>query len=171
MRALAILGAAVLAAAAPARAADWSAWERTLAGWSFETQDGARATLADLRGRVVVVNFWASWCKPCKKELKHLDEWNALLDRDDVQLVAISVDRDARRMARFLESEGITLPVVHDGPEGLAKTLGIPSLPCTVVLDREGRVVRVADQAIDSPDAARELVDGLAGPAVAEGAG
>jgi peroxiredoxin len=171
MRALAILGAAVLAAAAPARAEDWSSWERALAGWSFETPDGARATLADFRGRVVVVNFWASWCKPCKKELKHLDEWNALLGGDDVRLVAVSVDHDARRMARFVETEGITLPIVHDGPQGLAKTLQIPSLPCTVVIDRDGRVVRVVDRAIESAEAARELIDGLVGPAIPGGSG
>ncbi len=129
--------------AVPAGADDWSGWTETLAGFSYETTSGDSQSLADLRGQIVVVNFWASWCKPCKKELKHLDEWNALLDDEAVELVAVSVDRDVRKMARFVESEDITLSIVHDGPDGLAKTLGLPSLPCTVVLDREGRVVRV----------------------------
>jgi thiol-disulfide isomerase/thioredoxin len=169
MRALAIL--AVLASAVPAWAGDRAAWDGALAGWSFDTGEGSHATLADFRGSVVVVNFWASWCAPCKKELKHLNEWNALLGGENVRVVAVSVDRDARRMESFVAAEGIRLPVVHDGPEGLAKTLGIPSLPCTVVLDRDGRVVRVVERALDSVGEAQDLVEDLVSAAAPGGEG
>ena len=55
----------------------------------------------------------------------------------------MSIDRDREKAARFIESSGVSLPVYHDGPEGLAEVLDLPSLPCTVVLDRWGKVVSV----------------------------
>ena len=168
--ALTILGSILTAAAAPdARAGDWSEWSGALADWTLEAPDGATTQLAELRGDVVIVNFWASWCKPCKKELKHLDDWNAQLGGSGARIVAISVDHDARRMMRFVESAGLTLPVYHDGPDGLAKTLEIPSLPCTVVLDREGSVVHVVtDSRLESLRHTQDLVDTMVAP-VADG--
>ncbi len=166
-----ILVSILSAAAAPIVHADeWSAWSGALARWTLEAPDGETTRLAELRGDVVIVNFWASWCKPCKKELKHLDDWNVRLDGSGARIVAISVDHDARRMMRFVESAEITLPVYHDGPDGLAKTLALPSLPCTVVLDREGSVVRVVtDGRLESLRHTQDLVDTMVAP-VAEGA-
>jgi hypothetical protein len=59
--------------------------------------------------------------------------------------LAVSIDRDLRKAEKFVRETGLDLPFYHDGPEGLAKSLDIPALPCTVVLDRTGNIVHVAE--------------------------
>ena len=136
---IAILMALLTAAAFPAHADDWSAWNRALASYAFPSGDGGTQTLSDLRGEVVVVNFWASWCKPCKREMPLL---NGLHDRMKGlgRVVAVSVDREEKRVHRFIEENALTLPVYIDGPEGLASSLDLEFLPYTVVLDADGSV-------------------------------
>ncbi len=125
----------------PARAGgDASA---TLASHQLSTLDGTETTLAAYRGEVVVVNFWASWCAPCRKELPVMNQWNDAWTSRGGRVVAISVDKDVRKARRFASDEKLTLTVLHDGPDGLARAIDIPSLPCTFLLDRNGRVVTV----------------------------
>jgi thiol-disulfide isomerase/thioredoxin len=110
----------------------------------LRTLDGEVASLDDLDGRTVVVNFWAEWCAPCRRELPVLDAWHTELDGRDVTFVAISIDREARRARRLAEDLGLDLPLYHDGPEGLAATLDLPALPITYVVDPDGRTVHVS---------------------------
>lgn len=131
---------------AVASADDTTAWERTLARHRLEASNGETMYLDDLRGDVVVVSFWASWCKPCKKELRELDAWltessgHAAAPR----IVAVSIDSDTKKAIRFVEEAAVRVPVYLDGPGGLAKSLDLPALPLTLVLDREGRIAHVA---------------------------
>jgi len=136
------LGVLVLAAT-PVAAGDFDAWGPVLVKHELRALDGTTASLADLQGDVTVVNFWASWCKPCRKELVELDAMTRRLEPAGVRVVAVSIDRDVRKAERFIDGEGLSLPVFHDGPDGLARELDLPWLPCTVVMDRAGRVVRV----------------------------
>lgn len=148
------LGVTILAAA-PAAAGEFDAWGPVLARHRLRGLDGTTSSLADLRGDVTVVNFWASWCKPCRKELVELDAMTRRLEPAGVRIVAVSIDSDVRKAERFIRGEGLSLPVYHDGPDGLARSLDLPWLPCTVVIDRAGRVVRV-DGGGD-PETMREL--------------
>jgi peroxiredoxin len=143
MRTLFLAFGAIVLAAAPAFAGEFDAWGPVLAKHELRALNGTTASLADLQGGVTVVNFWASWCKPCRKELVELDAMTRRLEPAGVRVVAVSVDRDVRKAERFIAGEGLSLPVYHDGPDGLARKLDLPWLPCTVVMDRAGRVVRV----------------------------
>lgn len=102
---------------------------------------GTEASLADFRGEVLVVNFWASWCAPCREELPVLDAWNTEWSGQGVRVVAVSIDRKAENASRFVTDTGIEMPVLVDGPEGLASTLDLTAVPSTYLLDQEGRVV------------------------------
>ena len=119
---------------------DGATLKRALREHPLRTLDGTTLTLDALRGDVVVVNFWASWCTPCRRELARLDALHADIARRGGRVVAISVDADAGNARRFATRNHLRLPIVHDGPDGLARTLGLSHLPFTMVLDREGQV-------------------------------
>ncbi len=106
----------------------------------MRTLDGKAVSLADLEGQVVVINFWASWCAPCRRELPQLDALHSEVARKGGRVLAISVDLERANVDRFRKRLGLTLPMVHDGPEGLAAALGLRELPFTLVLGRDGDV-------------------------------
>jgi len=109
-------------------------------------------TLSSLRGKAVVVNFWASWCGPCKEEAPFLEQvWQQNRKRE---LVVVGLDAkdfrgDARRFARRF---GLTFPIVFDGPGDTANDFGVTGFPETFVLDREGRVVEAFAGAVDAKE-------------------
>jgi cytochrome c biogenesis protein CcmG/thiol:disulfide interchange protein DsbE len=110
-----------------------------------------KLSLASLRGKVVVLNFWASWCSPCKTEAPRLEEaWKRYRARG---VVVIGVDSqdfsgDARR---FMRRHGLTYPNVHDGPGDVLPKYGVTGFPETFFVGRDGRLVgeRVAGEISD----------------------
>ncbi len=134
----------VLAAtAAPADNVPDSETGETLTRYGLTSLDGGKTTLSSFRGEVVVVNFWASWCPPCRKELPIMDGWHTKWSGRGARVVAISIDKEIHKARRFAEEANLSLTVLHDDPSGLAKTLDLPALPCTFLLDRDGNVVQM----------------------------
>ncbi len=117
--------------------------------------EGGTLSLGSLRGEVVVVNFWASWCAPCRRELPSLAALHRQISGKGGRVVAISIDHDARNAQRFGKKHQLALPLYHDGPEGIARTLDLPHVPYTVVLDADGRVAFTSEGADEA--AVREL--------------
>jgi cytochrome c biogenesis protein CcmG/thiol:disulfide interchange protein DsbE len=102
----------------------------------------ATMSLASLRGKTVVLNFWASWCGPCKQEAATLEQlWNQYRGRG-VVFVGVDSNDTASDARRFVAAHGITYPVVSDGGGRVAADrYGIAGLPVTYVIDRQGRLV------------------------------
>ena len=108
---------------------------------SGTTLDGARVSLADYRGRIVVLNDWASWCAPCRDEMPALARFAA--DNPDVAVVGLNVEDEAAAAAAFLAETGADFPSIVDRDGSLLREIpGVPpsALPSTVVLDAQGRV-------------------------------
>jgi len=103
---------------------------------------GAVVSKANWNGKVVLVNFWATWCPPCREEIP---EMIALQSRykDQLQIVGISEDDDpAANVKRFAQQRGINYPIVMATQEVVAAYGGVPALPTTFVIDTQGRVVQ-----------------------------
>lgn len=127
---------------------------RTLQGKSF--------ALRQLRGRPVIVHYWATWCEPCKQDMKLLRNLQARYQRAGLQIVGVNIDNRAEQAVEFLR--GASLPWVQLYEEGgleaspLAKQFGVQTLPTMMLIDEQGRVVRHNVRAAELDDELAELV-------------
>jgi thiol-disulfide isomerase/thioredoxin len=129
----------VLATAACAQF-DKSAWPHRAATPLIESVDlqGKAWSTAELAGSVVVLNFWATWCAPCKDELPTLQTLHDISDSQTVVLT-INVREPAARAARYLQSTGMTFPVISDAKGELAKRWGVTVYPTTILIAPNGQ--------------------------------
>lgn len=113
-------------------------------------------TLADHRGKVVFLDFWSSWCAPCRRAMPHLDALRRQFSRDDLEVVGVNVDPLADDALRFLEQVPVSYPIASDPTAAAAGRFGVSVLPALVVVDRAG-VVRDAmvGDVIDARDELR----------------
>ncbi|MGI8727011.1 MAG: TlpA family protein disulfide reductase [Solirubrobacterales bacterium] len=129
---------------------------------SFLDGDGEEVTLADFSGRIVVLNLWATWCAPCRREMPSLENLAASFADEDLAVVALSQDRgDARdKIDAFYEEVGVDGLEVYRDPEArTARDLRAPGLPTTIIFDRSGREVgRVLGDAEWDGEEALELL-------------
>lgn len=127
--------------------------------FKFEDAAGAEKTLADWKGKVVLLNLWATWCAPCRKEMPALDRLQKELGGDNFEVVAISVDRQgAPASKKFLaETKSANLKLYVESSSRSVGTLKAAGLPTTILIDKEGREIgRLAGPAEwDSADAKR----------------
>ncbi len=129
--------------------------------------DGSMTDLAAFRGRVVVLNFWASWCPPCVHEMPSLEGLHRALGAEGLVVVGVSVDEDEEAVRRFVKEQGITFPILKD-PDGHHAEAAYRTLdfPTTFVIDRDGILRRryVGPTQWDTPaalDHFRQLTKGL----------
>ncbi|MBV1693032.1 MAG: TlpA family protein disulfide reductase [Hyphomicrobiales bacterium] len=127
----------------------------------FQTGSGEPRTVADWKGRVVLMNLWATWCAPCIKELPDLARLQAELGSSEFEVVAVSVDRTGVAGAqRFLEKTGSTALALYVDPTArLANTVGALGLPATILIGRDGREIgRLLGPAEWASDDAKALI-------------
>ena len=102
---------------------------------------GKAVRIEDLRGKVVVVNLWATWCPPCVEEMPTLEKlWLSLKDRDFV-LLGVNQDEDPAKVKAWIEERSLTFPVLLDPHGQVGSDFGVTGYPETFVLDRTGRIV------------------------------
>ena len=100
---------------------------------------GKTWTLAELRGRAVVLNFWATWCPPCRAEMPSLQQLAEIYGPEQLQVLALNVGEGPRRIAQYLQSSGLNLTVLLDPQSEAARAWGANVLPTTLLIDAEGR--------------------------------
>jgi thiol-disulfide isomerase/thioredoxin len=159
--------AAVLAAAAAAGlAAAWAAGG-TMKPWSggatpplaLRDLDGKEHKLADYRGKVVVLNFWATWCDPCREEMPSMQRLQEKLAGKPFAILAVDYGEGAPRIRDFLKNVPVHFTVLLDRDTSAATAWKVKVLPTTLVIDAEQRVrfVAVGDIGWDSPPVEAEI--------------
>jgi thiol-disulfide isomerase/thioredoxin len=134
---IAVLAAALLATAWPAAATDGAV---PAPQFSLASRAGGEVSLADLKGQVVMINFWASWCGPCRQEFPALDQIYAKYKPMGFTLVAINVESEKSDAEKFLSATPASFPILFDPDNTVSGKYGVSAMPTTVLVDRQGRV-------------------------------
>ena len=101
---------------------------------------GQSVTLSDLRGQVVMINFWASWCGPCREEMPLLEQIHQRYEPLGFTLLGVNVEENSADGQAFLAERPVSFPVLYDPDNGISKLYDVVAMPSTVLIDRQGNV-------------------------------
>jgi peroxiredoxin len=118
--------------------------------FSLPSLKGTTVTLGSMKGKVVLVDFWAQWCEPCKKELPQLDRLAREYAAKGVVIVAVNIDKQRENAERMVKQLGVSLPVLLDPAGSVAGSYDLPKMPTSFVIDKKG-IVRFVNEGFDGP--------------------
>jgi len=108
--------------------------------FTLHAMGGKDLHLKEQRGRVVMVNFWATWCAPCRQEMPHLNRLYEKYRGAGFVLLGVNVDEDAAKAAETAAKLGVTFPVLLDTDKSVSKLYDVSTMPSTMIIDRDGKV-------------------------------
>jgi peroxiredoxin len=134
------LAAALLAAlpALPAHAAVQA--QQPAPDFTLQRAEGGNLRLAEQRGQVVLINFWASWCGPCRVEMPHLNRLHDKYKASGFMVLGVNIDDDPRHGAATAVRWGVRFPVLLDASKAVTRRYDLGAMPSTVLVDRDGRI-------------------------------
>jgi len=129
--------------------------------FTLKGMDGEIHKLDDYRGQVVVVNFWATWCPPCREEMPSMERAWHKLQKHNIAMLAINVGEDADTIFTFTADYPVTFPLPMDKDSSVVKEWPVRGLPTTFVLDKQGRIVYrvIGGRDWNSPELVQMLID------------
>lgn len=137
---------------------------REISDKTFEHEDGGEATLADFKGKIVLLNFWATWCGPCREEMPMLSELQTELGGDQFEVLTLASGHNPPpAMKKFFEKIQVdNLPLHRDPKQNVARDMAVFGLPNTVILNAEGmEIARLQGEADWSSDSAISILRAL----------
>ena len=117
--------------------------------------NGSTVKLSDLKGKVVLLNFWATWCPPCREEIPSMMKLNSLMTGKPFQMLAVSIDEGGKPdIESFFKETGFSLPTYQDASGASPKAYGVTGVPETFIIDKNGIIVKkiIGGVAWDSPE-------------------
>ncbi len=108
--------------------------------FTLQRAEGGNLRLAEQRGQVVLINFWASWCAPCRVEMPHLNRLHDKYKAGGFMVLGVNIDDDPRHGAATATRWGLKFPVLLDASKAVTKTYDLGAMPSTVLVDRDGRI-------------------------------
>jgi peroxiredoxin len=112
----------------------------TAPDFTLRSVGGANLRLAEQRGQVVLVNFWATWCGPCRQEMPHLNRLYERYRSAGFVLLGVNIDDDPRAAADLATKLGVQFPVLLDTDKAVSRAYDMSAMPATLLIDRDGRV-------------------------------
>ena len=123
--------------------------------FTLKDLSGHELRLSDLKGKVVLLNFWATWCPPCRKEVPSLVSLNSQMSGKAFQMVTVSIDEGGKQaIEEFFASAGVTLPVLLDTDRNISKLYGTTGVPETFIVNQRGAIVKKVVGGMDWSDPA-----------------
>ena len=108
--------------------------------FTLKTLDGREMTLSTLKGKVVLLDFWATWCAPCRAAIPHLINLQKTYQEKGVEVIGMNMDKgDVETVRRFVKSMDIPYPITLT-PEEVSRNYGVTGIPTTILIDKEGRI-------------------------------
>ncbi|WP_342537074.1 redoxin domain-containing protein [Sporosarcina sp. FSL K6-3508] len=131
--------------------------------FTLKTLAGETVTLSELKGKKVILNFWATWCPPCKAEMPHMESfYSKLTDEDQVELIAVNVTESEKlgisEVENFVKSYKLSFPIPLDKTAEVTRMYGVFSMPTTFMIDTKGRIAQKVIGPLDEKTL-NELVD------------
>jgi len=111
--------------------------------FALKSAGGGNLRLSEYRGDVVMINFWATWCGPCRQEMPLLDDLYSRYERVGFRLLGVNIDDDSRRALQMMEELGVSFPVLFDEKKEVSRLYQVEAMPVTVLVDRTGTVRHV----------------------------
>ncbi|MEE4245994.1 MAG: TlpA disulfide reductase family protein [Kangiellaceae bacterium] len=108
--------------------------------FTLKSMSGENVKLSELRGNVVMVNFWASWCGPCRQEMPLLDNFYKKYNKLGFVLLGVNVEEDSSKAQGYLREVPVTFPILFDNTNSVSKMYDVDAMPSTVLIDREGNL-------------------------------
>ena len=106
----------------------------------LKSASGKNIRLSELKGRVVMLNFWATWCGPCAEEIPHLNKLHESLDTYDFELLGINLDEDQSKAMHLANKLNVNFPILFDKEKDVSKSFSIDAMPTTILIDRSGKI-------------------------------
>ncbi|MEM7280817.1 MAG: TlpA disulfide reductase family protein [Pseudomonadota bacterium] len=131
---------ALLLATGVAAVSMGAASKRAAPDFTLPSRGGDAVTLSDLKGQVVMINFWATWCGPCRQEMPLLEEMYVRYNRMGFTLLGVNVEEDSRGADAYLKETRVSFPILFDNKNEVSKLYDVIAMPSTVILDKEGTV-------------------------------
>jgi len=119
------------------------ATERPAPDFRLQVRGGDALSLSELRGKVVMINFWATWCAPCRQEMPLLDQIYRRYQDLGFTLLGVNVERDSRLADVFLRDTPVSFPILLDPEEKVSRLYDVAAMPSTVLVDRQGNLRKV----------------------------
>ncbi len=109
----------------------------------LKSATGENLRLSEYRGDVVMINFWATWCGPCRQEMPLLDELYSRYQRVGFSLLGVNIDDDSQKAMAMVKELDVSFPVLFDAQKKVSKLYEVEAMPVTILVDREGTVRHV----------------------------
>jgi thiol-disulfide isomerase/thioredoxin len=122
--------------------------------FSLPLLNGGARSLDELKGKVVFLNFWATWCPPCRAEMPSMETLYRRLGEKGLEFLAVDIQEKQKPVEAFIKERGLTFPVALDESGWISGIYGIRSIPSTFIIDRDGSIIAVAvgGRKWDSPE-------------------